>query len=180
VNTLWDFSLRFYGKADVSSACLQLQDKHNVDVNLLMFAAWQGKAGRSTLTAVDVQAAAEATGPWRSRVVMPIRALRRDLKGAIETLGANESIGMEIHPDLEIIRGKVKALELESERMQLAALERLGRRLSAHNAAGDPDSAAAAIALGNLRTVLAHWNVPPAPAAAALDVFQSALRNQDP
>jgi uncharacterized protein (TIGR02444 family) len=197
VNTLWDFSLRLYGKAEVSSACLKLQDEHGVDVNLLMFAAWQGRVRMARLSAADVQAAVEATGPWRSRVVMPMRALRRDLKGAIGTIGAIGAVGTvgtvgtEIHSDLEIIRAKVKALELESERMQLAALERLGLRLPTGGAAGRRDSAspalalpialpiaiAIAIAIRNVRTVLAHWNVPPVPSAAALDVFGGALQD---
>ena len=36
---LWDFAVTAYGKPDVSHFCLQAQDLHGFDVNMLLYAA---------------------------------------------------------------------------------------------------------------------------------------------
>ena len=38
----WNFSLRLYARAGVPDACLALQARHGIDVNLLFCCLWLG------------------------------------------------------------------------------------------------------------------------------------------
>ncbi len=76
----WDFSIATYGRPDVAPACLALQDRHGVDVNVLLLCCWTGASGRGRLDADDIRTTLAVARPWHDRVVVPLRGLRRDLK----------------------------------------------------------------------------------------------------
>jgi uncharacterized protein (TIGR02444 family) len=108
----WTFSLRLYGEAGVADACLALQDKQGIDVNLLLFALWAARSGRR-LSLVEMRALIELTESWRRDIVVPLRLVRRALStppAAIEATAAAR------------LRREIKKAELESERLQQAAL----------------------------------------------------------
>jgi uncharacterized protein (TIGR02444 family) len=98
---LWRFSLDFYARSGVAAALLQLQDRDGCDVNLILYALWLGRQGRR-LDAAGLDAAAAATAPLRHGVVEPLRDLRRRLKDNPD-------------PEVQRLRDRVKALELEGE-----------------------------------------------------------------
>ncbi|MFY9835365.1 MAG: TIGR02444 family protein [Xanthobacteraceae bacterium] len=114
---LWRFSLHFYRQAGVSDACIALQDECGVDVNLLLFLLWLA-AGRRQLSMADVKRLDEAVRGWRDLTIVPIRDARRKLKGAATLVEAQKQ---------EAFRTKVKAIELEAERLQQEALFGLTR-----------------------------------------------------
>lgn len=109
---LWRFSLGFYRRAGVAEACLALQDGDGVDVNLLLFLLWLA-ASRRCVTPAAARAAWARTERWREDVVKPLRALRRRLKEGSDLVHAG---------DAEALRTRIKAVELESERLQQEAL----------------------------------------------------------
>ncbi len=121
----WRFSLGFYRRPDVSQACIALQDECGVDVNLLLFFLWLATARRrvspETARAVCVEAA-----PWCDDVVAPLRAIRRRIK---------EGPALVEHGVAQAFRAKVKALELESERLQQEALFARAAGLATESAA---------------------------------------------
>jgi uncharacterized protein (TIGR02444 family) len=127
----WRFSLHFYRHAGVSDACIALQDEQGVDVNLLLFLFWLADDGRQ-LAVDDVKKLDDAVRDWRNLTIVPIRDTRRRLKGA-RTIVDNAT--------QEVFRNKVKAIELDAERLQQAALFAftgsgpLGRSASPHDAA---------------------------------------------
>ncbi|MGI9492931.1 MAG: TIGR02444 family protein, partial [Geminicoccaceae bacterium] len=41
----WDYSLSLYGRPGVEQACLELQRRHGLNVNLLLFAFWLADRG---------------------------------------------------------------------------------------------------------------------------------------
>jgi uncharacterized protein (TIGR02444 family) len=89
-----------------------LQDQCGVDVNLLLFLLWLASDDRQ-LSAEEVRMLDDNVRDWRNLTIVPIRDARRKLKGA-DTLvdpGAQEAF-----------RNKVKAVELEAERLQQEAL----------------------------------------------------------
>jgi uncharacterized protein (TIGR02444 family) len=108
----WRFSLRFYRQAGVSDACITLQDDCGVDVNLLLFLLWLAGDGQ-LLTADDVRKLDDAVRDWRNLTIIPIRDTRRKLKGARTPVDPMQQ---------EVFRTKVKAIELEAERLQQEAL----------------------------------------------------------
>ncbi|HYD99507.1 MAG TPA: TIGR02444 family protein [Alphaproteobacteria bacterium] len=109
---LWAFALRVYARPGVQPACLALQDGHGRDVLLLLWAAWLGGLGHR-LTAAEAAGAEAALAPWREAVVRPLRAVRRGLKAGPPPAPS---------PATEALRDRVKAAELEAERLGLDLL----------------------------------------------------------
>ncbi|HEY7776848.1 MAG TPA: TIGR02444 family protein, partial [Kineobactrum sp.] len=99
-NALWEFSLHQYRQAGVAEACLEAQDRYAADVNLLLYAAWLQAQGRQ-LDAGGWREVNLALAPWRERVVVPLRQLRRDWREL---------------PGVQALREQLKVLELEAER----------------------------------------------------------------
>jgi uncharacterized protein (TIGR02444 family) len=108
----WRFSLHFYRQAGVSDACIALQDDCGVDVNLLLFLFWLASDGR-LLTADEVKKLDDKVRTWRELTIIPIRDTRRKLKGAATLVEPGKQ---------EAFRNKVKAIELDAERLQQEAL----------------------------------------------------------
>ena len=113
----WRFSLQFYRLPGVAEACIKLQEESGCDVNLLLFLLWHGAQARQ-LAAREVERLEQDIAPWRDRTVIPLRAVRRALKsppGLVEA-GATEAF-----------RTRIKAVELEAERLQQEAMYDLVR-----------------------------------------------------
>jgi uncharacterized protein (TIGR02444 family) len=113
----WRFSLQFYRQPGVAEACIKLQEEAGVDVNLLLFLLWHGAQARA-LSAAEVGLLDQKIAGWRNLTVIPLRAIRRALKsppGLVETGTA------------EAFRTRIKAVELEAERLQQEAMYDLVR-----------------------------------------------------
>jgi uncharacterized protein (TIGR02444 family) len=135
-NPFWTFSLGYYRGAGVSEACLELQDNCGVDVNVVLFLLWQASQ-RRRVAATDVKALADRVRPWQIEVIGPIRALRRKLKGDAPLLDKGPA---------ELFRTKIKAIELESERLQQEAMTALAAGLETDSAPSAEVAARASIA----------------------------------
>jgi len=80
-NPLWQFSLDFYRREGVEGACLELQDRCGLDVNLVLMCCWLGVYGHGV--DAPMLAAIEADcdfSEWREQVIVPLRAVRQALK----------------------------------------------------------------------------------------------------
>lgn len=104
-NPFWDFSIRLYGKPGVAEACIALQEKHALDVNVLLYCAWRGAA----MSRADVEAAAATVSAWHDAMVRPLRALRTELK---------ENARGAPRPFAERVRSQIKSAELNAERIE--------------------------------------------------------------
>ena len=119
----WQFSIKFYAVPGVADACIALQDKAKVDVNVLFYLLWNATQGRA-FNAADVTEIEHRLGPWREMAVVPIRNVRRALKSPPPAMAPEAA---------ESLRTRIKAVELEAERLQQEALymlsqtSRLGR-----------------------------------------------------
>jgi uncharacterized protein (TIGR02444 family) len=113
----WRFSLKLYSQAGVSDACIALQDSLGVDVNLLLFLFWLASDDRQ-LAASEVKMLDDNVRDWRSLTIVPIRDTRRKLKGAATLVAPDRQ---------EAFRNKVKAVELDAERLQQEALYEFSR-----------------------------------------------------
>ena len=75
----WRFSVKFYAVPGVAQACIELQDRAGVDVNILFFLLWIATQNR-TLSHAEVAELERVIGAWREMAVVPIRNVRRALK----------------------------------------------------------------------------------------------------
>jgi uncharacterized protein (TIGR02444 family) len=108
----WRFSLQFYRLPGVAEACIELQEESGCDVNLLLFLLWHGAQGRQLATA-EIERLEQDIAPWRDRTVIPLRAVRRALKSPPGLVEAGAA---------EAFRTRIKAVELEAERLQQEAM----------------------------------------------------------
>ena len=108
----WTFSLQTYGSKGVPAACLRLQDQCGVDVNILLFCLFLARQGRA-LTLADLVFIDASLRDWRLNGVVKLREVRRFLKQAPQAFAAL---------DVDGLRDRVKAIELEAERLQQEAL----------------------------------------------------------
>lgn len=128
----WRFSLKFYRLPKVAEACIALQDGAGVDVNLLLFLLWQAAEGR-VLTKADVEALEGRIAPWRNMTVVPLRNVRRALRTPPPLLAAATA---------QAYRNRIKAVELEAERLQQEAMYELARASACGRATTSPRDAA--------------------------------------
>lgn len=139
------FALSIYGADGVSAACLLLQARADLDVNLVLFAAFVGARG-GALTPSQVSSAGSRIDEWNTEVVRPLRAVRQRLKS-----------GPSPAPDerTAALRSAIQKLEIEAELIELAELGALGETLDTEPVpSGTAARAAAAAAAAAISVVL--------------------------
>lgn len=129
---LWALSLRLYSHPGVSQACLALQESCGADVNVLLFLLWLAQQGVA-VSKPELETILQSSEAWRAEVVVPLRRIRRRLKQPVALVSADEALAY---------RERIKAVELEAERLQLEALQALFVQRPIGSCA--PESAAAA------------------------------------
>jgi uncharacterized protein (TIGR02444 family) len=149
----WRFSLTTYRRPGVAPACLALQDRCGLDVNLLLLCLFAAKSGRA-LSAADLGRAMRRAAPIQAGIIAPLRAARRALKRQAEL--ADPSLAAAAHR----LRAAILRHELAAEHFEQTALSglRLGRLQRAP---------AAALASANLTRFCAAAKVPLAAARRA-------------
>ncbi len=109
----WDFSLRVYGSDGVPAACIALQERRGIDVNLLLFCAWIGESGRGVLAESDLEATLAATTAWNRDIVCALRVVRNRLKGGMPPIHTERS---------DALRKMILEIEVRSEHVEQIAL----------------------------------------------------------
>jgi len=119
-NPFWQFSTELYGKSGVAPACLAIQARHGLDVNLILFCCWFAAAGRGSLDEATLGAAMARCAPWHSEIVRALRQVRDRLKGgfppappALAAALRDRILGVEV--DCERVEQLVLTLELPAE-----------------------------------------------------------------
>jgi uncharacterized protein (TIGR02444 family) len=142
-NPFWDYALALYRQDGVERACLDLQERHGLDVNIVLLCCWLASRGIEA-EREWLKAAIAAVGPWHRQVVRPLRAMRRRLKA--ELAGACAGSVPSRWPELTAgLRQRVLALEIDGERLEQLLLADRAAGLRATAAPG------ADLAFRNLR-----------------------------
>ncbi len=74
----WTFSCQTYEQAKV--ALLALQNRHNLNVNVLLFCCWIAASNQGTLSKQEIKKLLAVIHTWHERIVVPLRELRARLK----------------------------------------------------------------------------------------------------
>jgi uncharacterized protein (TIGR02444 family) len=130
----WRFSLMLYARPGVAAALIGLQDRAGRNVNLILFGLWLALGRGRQLDAAGLARARAAMARLDRDVVLPLRDLRRALKGDSD-------------PDIEELRRRVLALEVAAER-------RVQARLAGTVAGRAAKGSRLALAEANLRLIL--------------------------
>ncbi len=111
----WTYSLELYARPGVEAACLELQRRHGVDVNLVLLCCWLATRGIE-LDQITLARAKRAVVDWQAEVVRPLRALRRRLGATLSQPEPNTVPAWwpELAGDLRL---RVLALELDGEHL---------------------------------------------------------------
>ncbi len=109
----WDFSLQVYGREGVSKACINLQDRHILDVNIILLSMWLGHNGHPVMDHNALTRALDVSRRWNKDVVCGIRAVRLALKDDFSPISAE---------NCEILRKNILSLEIEGEHLEHMAL----------------------------------------------------------
>jgi uncharacterized protein (TIGR02444 family) len=158
-----------YSNDAVATACLDLQDRHGLDVNMILFCLWTAASGRGELSESEMTAGMEVGIFWQSDVVAPLRHVRRFLKGPIGP--ADTRLGAEL--------GRVIAdSELYAERMEILMLGELINRPATGSFALQERANKAAINLENYMN-LRLGGVEDDDRQAALIIWQGAFPEAD-
>jgi len=128
-NPFWDFSLSVYAEPGVADECLVLQDRHDLNVNLVLLAAYLGSAGVA-LNEERWEAAASEIAWLDETVVRPLRSIRRALKSHADPHGDLGARGQDVYRT-------IKTAEIDAERLEQDALYRWAGGSSAGVAAVD-------------------------------------------
>lgn len=110
---MWDYVTRLYAKDNVRNACLELQERHDLDVNILLFCCWNAASGRGEFTDDELKSGLARVADWRQKVILPLRDLRKYLKESAEPV-ASRLTGS--------LRHVIVESELYSEHMEVLIL----------------------------------------------------------
>lgn len=112
-NALWCFVVPFYGRDGVAAACLTLQDRLGVDVNVLLFAIFAQAERGMALSEDDIAAVDALIRDWRTEVIQPLRRVRSRMKSGPAPAPSAVT---------DTLRGRIKRAELDAEQIELAVL----------------------------------------------------------
>jgi uncharacterized protein (TIGR02444 family) len=129
------FALALYAVDDVSPACLVLQGRLGVDVNLVLYAAFLGAARSQVLTAAHLNSAHARVDEWHREVVRPLRSVRQRLKTGPSPAPT---------PATMELRRELQRLEISAELMELAELDAVAAAHDGPRATGDAAARATA------------------------------------
>ena len=118
-NPLWEFVTWAYAQPGVEKACLALQNRLGVDINIALFCAWLAYRGTGTSSlAKYLGAALKLSRDWQKSLVEPLRACRNNLKDLLD----NSAMAGADRVAAGALRDRVKQCELDMEQLQTLAL----------------------------------------------------------
>jgi uncharacterized protein (TIGR02444 family) len=106
----WNFSLEVYAAEGVSAGCLELQERREANVNVLLLCVWLGASGRGTLSVDRLKALLAEIEPWQTGIVRPARAMRRRIREGAWQSAPAESV--------QAARRRIAEAELAAEHVE--------------------------------------------------------------
>ncbi|MCC5968323.1 MAG: TIGR02444 family protein [Pararhodobacter sp.] len=80
---IWAFAQSFCAKPGIASLCLRLQAEGGADVMLLIAHCYDSARQDAPLSTYELQALRAHIADWRRRAVLPLRAIRVDLRDTV-------------------------------------------------------------------------------------------------
>jgi uncharacterized protein (TIGR02444 family) len=109
----WDFALPLHEAKGVGEAVIAMQDRHGVNVNVLLLSCWVGATGRGRLGEEGVRQAIAAADKWNREVVQQLRNVRRVMRPGIPPIDKAVS---------DSLRRRILEVEIDCERAEIVML----------------------------------------------------------
>jgi len=113
----WDWSSRHYALDGVEQKLIKLQDEFGLNVNILLWCAWSATA-YDEISDLVLRKAIDLTEHWRRDVTGALRTSRRRLSSPPPQVDKTAAYAL---------REKIKAAELDAEKIEQEMLETLAR-----------------------------------------------------
>lgn len=116
----WEFSVDVYERSGVSPACIGLQTRLGVDVNVLLFCCFAATEGFPPLGEAALKQAVAGIAEWNGEVVQRLRTVRSALKGKFEhapkaVVAALRDRTLTLETDCEHVEQLILAAQLDGE-----------------------------------------------------------------
>lgn len=85
----WNFSLLIYEQELTQQALLALQNKHGLNINMLLFCCWYAATNQGQLNKQEIKQLLTTIHTWHERIVMQLRFIRDQLKNSSTAAWAN-------------------------------------------------------------------------------------------
>lgn len=152
---LWDYACALYGRDGVSGALIAMQDRHGLDVNVLLLCIWAGRSGRGVLSDAELDHVLAVSAGWNPEIVCGLRDLRIRLRDGVERVPRDLS---------DALRKRILAVEIEAEHVEQLSL---ATGLTGQEDAARPADARLADCLANLAHYLDRLHIAAAEADRA-------------
>ena len=114
--SFWDWSLDIYGEKEVQRSCLVLQDRHGLDVNLILWCVWAVNAGYGIIDDDTMAGGHAFASDWNAKITSHLRMARRNLRPGPAGTPIEWS---------ESLRANTLEVELDAERIEQDFLQAL-------------------------------------------------------
>ncbi len=74
----WEFSGQLYERAGVKECCLTLQNRHGIDINLLLLCCWIDRQ-QLVIAQASLEGLIKLSDKWQTEQLSPLRAARAEL-----------------------------------------------------------------------------------------------------
>jgi uncharacterized protein (TIGR02444 family) len=118
--SLWDYALAVYSQPAIQAQCLVLQDRYDLDVNLLLAAGYWA-CGEHCWSLAQVEMLVGVSAELRKNYVLPLREMRRKAE----------------NPKRQGLYQALKTAELAAEHLQIEAI---AQQLSGFSGSAKPKS----------------------------------------
>jgi uncharacterized protein (TIGR02444 family) len=108
-HSFWNFSVAIHQVSGVHDACLALQTRYGLDVNLLFFCCWAGGAKGGLFDYRQIRRAMDSVSAWQEEIVRPIWKARWRLKPCFGRFAVERT---------EALRRKLIEAELDAEHIE--------------------------------------------------------------
>lgn len=102
----WHFSLQIYEQDLARQTLLNLQNKHGLNINLILFSCWHAATNQGQINKQEVKHLLATIHHWHERIIVQLRGIRDRLKHA------------SAHEWSHTVRQEVLATELAAEHVE--------------------------------------------------------------
>jgi uncharacterized protein (TIGR02444 family) len=142
----WHYSTAVYAREGVAPACLRLQERHGIDVNIVLMCCWCAQEDHRLIDNAEMCRLVGAVSGWHRSVVRELRAVRKRLKGGLPP----------VPEDLvRLVRERVLQTEIDCEQVEQHLLYQLAT-VNRPSARAETQVAAAAV---NLKTYFSSLHI---------------------